>query len=253
MNEHTSSVAPAVCAVLAISVAIMLSGCQSTSSASSTTAEASPPQESSPSPAASPSPTGSPSTAGAPGPQQQTTDQANGQSGSPAGRTTQEVIGDLDGELDTSIAVFDGMILDERAKAEAIAEASGGDHAASEDSEEALFEEGDLNEGLPGYGEFPEAASADGEDGGGDESAAEPGSAGTASDENGEPAVGTSGSGSRAPGSSPGVKPADIGNGNDDDIVARQIREAALKEKDPVLRDKLWDEYRKYKNQQRAQ
>ncbi len=32
-----------------------------------------------------------------------------------------------------------------------------------------------------------------------------------------------------------------------DDIVARQIREAAMSEKDPELRQKLWDEYKKYK------
>lgn len=35
--------------------------------------------------------------------------------------------------------------------------------------------------------------------------------------------------------------------GEDDDIVARQLREAALRETDPVLQEKLWDEYRKYK------
>jgi hypothetical protein len=35
--------------------------------------------------------------------------------------------------------------------------------------------------------------------------------------------------------------------GGDDDIVARQLREAADRETDPVLRDKLWEEYRKYK------
>ncbi|MCD6151588.1 MAG: hypothetical protein J7J70_08075 [Deltaproteobacteria bacterium] len=33
----------------------------------------------------------------------------------------------------------------------------------------------------------------------------------------------------------------------DDDIVARQIREAAEKETDPELKKKLWEEYRKYK------
>lgn len=51
-------------------------------------------------------------------------------------------------------------------------------------------------------------------------------------------------------GADPGQKvniPADIPDGSDDDVVARQLREAAMKEKDPVLRDKLWDEYRKYK------
>ncbi|MXY14598.1 MAG: hypothetical protein F4Y53_02780 [Proteobacteria bacterium] len=44
--------------------------------------------------------------------------------------------------------------------------------------------------------------------------------------------------------------PADIPSGDDDDVVARQLREAAQKERDPMLRDKLWDEYRKYKKQQ---
>lgn len=43
--------------------------------------------------------------------------------------------------------------------------------------------------------------------------------------------------------------PADIPDGSDDDVVARQIREAAMKESDPELREKLWQEYRKYKNQ----
>lgn len=33
----------------------------------------------------------------------------------------------------------------------------------------------------------------------------------------------------------------------DDDIVARQLREAAEKETDPELKKKLWEEYRKYK------
>jgi hypothetical protein len=41
--------------------------------------------------------------------------------------------------------------------------------------------------------------------------------------------------------------PDDVGDGRDDDVVARQIREAAMQEKDPVLRDKLWDEYREYR------
>jgi hypothetical protein len=41
--------------------------------------------------------------------------------------------------------------------------------------------------------------------------------------------------------------PEDIGDGSDDDVVARQIREAAMNEKDPVLREKLWEEYRNYK------
>lgn len=38
--------------------------------------------------------------------------------------------------------------------------------------------------------------------------------------------------------------------GTDDDVLARQLREAAEKEQDPVLREKLWSEYRKYKQSQ---
>jgi len=44
-----------------------------------------------------------------------------------------------------------------------------------------------------------------------------------------------------------GAVPADVGDGRDDDVVARQLREAAMSEKDPAIRDKLWDEYRRYK------
>ena len=36
-------------------------------------------------------------------------------------------------------------------------------------------------------------------------------------------------------------------DGSDDDVVARQLREAAEKETDPELKKKLWEEYRKYK------
>ena len=41
--------------------------------------------------------------------------------------------------------------------------------------------------------------------------------------------------------------PPDVGDGADDDVVARQIREAAMNEADPVLREKLWEEYRNYR------
>ena len=44
-----------------------------------------------------------------------------------------------------------------------------------------------------------------------------------------------------------GSIPHDLPNARDDDIVARQLREAATRETDPVLREKLWDEYRKYR------
>lgn len=39
-------------------------------------------------------------------------------------------------------------------------------------------------------------------------------------------------------------------DGRNDDIVARQLREAAESESDPALRERLWEEYRAYKNDQ---
>lgn len=42
-------------------------------------------------------------------------------------------------------------------------------------------------------------------------------------------------------------QPPDVGDGSDDDVVARQLREAAEKETDPELKEKLWEEYRRYK------
>jgi hypothetical protein len=48
-------------------------------------------------------------------------------------------------------------------------------------------------------------------------------------------------------GAGPNTVPADIPDGRDDDIVARQLREAAMKETDPELRERLWEEYRQYK------
>jgi hypothetical protein len=40
--------------------------------------------------------------------------------------------------------------------------------------------------------------------------------------------------------------PEDIPTGRDDDVVARQLREAAMVEPDPELREALWEEYRNY-------
>ena len=43
-----------------------------------------------------------------------------------------------------------------------------------------------------------------------------------------------------------GATPEDIPDANNDDAVAAQIRLAAELEKDPVKKEKLWNEYRKY-------
>lgn len=43
----------------------------------------------------------------------------------------------------------------------------------------------------------------------------------------------------------------DIPDAKDDDVVARQLREAAIAETDPELKDALWEELRKYKGQRK--
>ncbi len=48
--------------------------------------------------------------------------------------------------------------------------------------------------------------------------------------------------------SSNGKVPEDIPALNNDDIIAQQLRQAAMEEKDPQQREKLWNEYRRYKN-----
>ena len=39
--------------------------------------------------------------------------------------------------------------------------------------------------------------------------------------------------------------PADVADARDDDVVCRQLREAAMAEADDTLREALWDEYRR--------
>jgi hypothetical protein len=59
--------------------------------------------------------------------------------------------------------------------------------------------------------------------------------------------MGGAGGGAPPPDAAKYPAPSDIPSGSDDDVVARQLREAASRETDPAVREKLWDEYRKYK------
>jgi hypothetical protein len=44
-----------------------------------------------------------------------------------------------------------------------------------------------------------------------------------------------------------GKVPEDIPAAENDSVLGAQIRKAAMMEQDPIIREKLWDEYRKYK------
>jgi hypothetical protein len=140
----------------------------------------------------------------------------------------------LDGRLEAGYAVFDGMILGERERAQRDADAAG---AGVMGTRSGTGEDG---EGAEGAGE--------GGQGNGDSPLIIASNAGTPGS-----GAGVMGAGNGRQGeydaenaAATYAPPEDIPSGDDDDVVARQLREAAMREPDPELREKLWDEYRKY-------
>jgi hypothetical protein len=149
----------------------------------------------------------------------------------------------IDRRFDETFAVFDERMRKEQETiSQERASRSGsapGDAGAGGDSESG-GESGDES-GEAGAGETAES-------GEGAESAGTPGGRGeSAGSQSGEQGGGGGVGGGSAGGSGPNTVPADIPDGRDDDIVARQLREAAMKETDPELRERLWEEYRQYK------
>jgi hypothetical protein len=148
----------------------------------------------------------------------------------------------IDRRFEETFGVFDDRM---RKEQEAISReraargsgsASGG--AAAEDEAGAAGEGDEQGSGEAASGQGPGAGQG-GEAGGRGESAGE---------QSGEQGGGGGvGGGGPLGGSGPSTVPADIPDGRDDDIVARQLREAAIKETDPELRERLWEEYRQYK------
>ncbi|UTW44134.1 hypothetical protein KFE80_06870 [bacterium SCSIO 12696] len=156
--------------------------------------------------------------------------------GTSTARTGSETLGDLDAALEASIGVFDGMILSERVNAQGKpGEFEGEGSEEYTGGAEGLFEEGDLSEGegQAGAGGQQQAES---------ESPQFPGA-----EQNTPQNQSQGGGGGRGQAGNNAAIPDDIPDGRDDDIVARQIREAAQNEQDPELREKLWEEYRRYK------
>jgi hypothetical protein len=171
------------------------------------------------------------------------------------GQTDDEKIALLDAELRSSLSEFDEKLLREQKElAEKSRSASaGGSGEQPERGEGASGKagdgEGDGEKAAGGSGgEAGEGGSAEG-DGksqrqaeSGQQSGA--GGKGAEGNERVASAGGASGDGRQA---GKIATPPDIPDGKDDDIVARQLREAAENEQDPELREKLWEEYRKYK------
>ena len=154
-----------------------------------------------------------------------------------AEKTPDEQIAALDAELLGGLGDFDEMLLREQQRVRAQAPpASAADGAGGSGSGNG---NGDGNAGGQGADGAEEGMEAEG-------SAAAEQTASGAGDAAGGMGGPQPGAGSRRPTDRRGV-PRDIPDGDDDDIVARQLREAAEKETSPELKEKLWEEYRKYK------
>jgi len=155
--------------------------------------------------------------------------------------TAEDKRAQIDRRFDETFAVFDERMRKEQEtiSQERAARGSGsgpaGGAVEGEESGDGQSGEGDEGEGMPGEG--PEGAGGDA--GGRGESAG-----GRSGEQGGGGGVG---GGGPLGGAGPNTVPADIPDGRDDDIVARQLREAAMKETDPELRERLWEEYRQYK------
>ncbi len=154
-------------------------------------------------------------------------------------QTQQERVASLDAELLEGLGEYDEKLLQEQERIEAATpnnNETGGGGGGSGNGGGSEGSEG--SEGSDGSIGGQSTAAGEGEKADGSES----GAAG------GQPQTGIRSSGG-GPGNMQGVsgQPEDIPDGSDDDIVARQLREAAEKETDPELKKKLWEEYRKYK------
>lgn len=160
---------------------------------------------------------------------------------STTGATThEETLGTLDERLTASVGEFDRMILTERSR---ISSGTGGDDASGGDHEDGpgAADGSAFDEGEPLGGDSMGESTGPGMDGTGSDSSKHSVYSGRTDQ---------AGAAGRLPGRGDDEHadiPGDIPSGEDDDIVARQIREAAIDEPDPELREKLWDEYRRYK------
>jgi hypothetical protein len=158
-----------------------------------------------------------------------------------AEQSHEERIAGLDVELASGLADFDELLLreQERVKAAAPRSASGGGMGGGAN---AGGQGGDGNGG-DGEGQTGDDRKA-GETEAGDASNGDRPQAGGGAERSSSGAGGTS---ARTSQTGATRQPPGIPDGRDDDVVARQLREAAEKETDPELQKKLWEEYRKYK------
>ncbi|MFQ5635153.1 MAG: hypothetical protein ACE5G3_07470 [Gammaproteobacteria bacterium] len=156
--------------------------------------------------------------------------------------------GDLDEAFEKSLGDFDGVIGRERAGMASTGQGSGGSARQREAGDAKSVSDASGRGGATGgMADIPGRADRSDREGGADPSgeSAAGGGEGQA-DKQGEFEGGDVDESERD-GARVAKIPDDIpADGRGDDQVARQIREAAMAERDPIIRDALWDEYRKH-------
>ncbi len=177
-----------------------------------------------------------------------------GQQGT-AARTSGEEVELLEQQLARAMGEFDDMLLreEERLAARVPRRRESGDGAVA-GGREGVGREG---RGRSAAGETDGSADrrTGTEDGSGDrDRIAGQGRSGTAATGRDQTPAGRNGkatAGGVAATAPSGGRPPDVdAMAADDDIVARQLREAAERETDPALKEKLWQEYRRYRARQ---
>jgi len=170
----------------------------------------------------------------------------------------------LQRELDQSIAAFDDMLLTENElarveselkmkqlaqeaaqAARGLREGDGGGGEGTEDSETGMESGTSSSGGGDQTGESSEQGGMQGMEGETGEASQDPDSkeTGGGRDRSQQSPRSSQGQGTEAAAG----QSEQTTDSQDDDIAARQLREAAEKETDPVLKEKLWKEYRDYK------
>ena len=143
-----------------------------------------------------------------------------------AAQTDDEKLSDIENKMDESLTEFDEMLLEKNREISIKKQRMSQD--AGEDSTAIGSEDDDMG------GQERE--------GGQDEKRISGGEEKSQQNENAKSPSGPE----KGRGTATG-QPKGIPDGSDDDVVARQLREAAEKETDPQLKKKLWEEYRRYK------
>jgi hypothetical protein len=166
-------------------------------------------------------------------------------------RTQAEKTAALEGDLLSALGDFDEMLLKEEGKVAARVpsqrEASASGQSGATGSNGSSGGTGETSAGEVGgtgtreTGSPGDLAAQVGAAGEGDRSGAVSGSQSSAGSGAGDVASSTY-----------GVPGGTLPPSKDDDIVARQLREAAEKEPDPELKQKLWEEYWKYKGKKKS-